>query len=73
MSCIDSPCCGCCDTDGDLASPELRDEMDQAEFDREEWEPNDEMDGDHESALASVYGTDDRFPDDMHCDGYDEH
>lgn len=66
MTCEDSPCCGCCDTDGDLASPELRDEMDQAELDREDWYP-DEV---HE---ASVYGTDERFPDDMHCDGYDEH
>lgn len=72
MTCEDAGCCGCCDPQNGYVSPELAEEMRQDEMDRD-WEENDEMDGDHESALASVYGTDERFPDDMHCDGYDEH
>lgn len=30
MTCIDAPCCGCCDLNGDIASPELVAEIEEA-------------------------------------------
>lgn len=72
MPCEDAPCCGCCDFNNDIASPELAEELDREALDSDEpWDA--ETDGD---ALASAgRGTDEdyRHAEDMLCEGYDEH
>lgn len=61
-SCEDAGCCGCCDPQGDLAFPELAEEIDQADMDAEPWDgfqTDAEADGD---ALASAgLGTDEDY------------
>lgn len=71
MPCEDAPCCGCCtpmtERDHQEAADSYREQL-EAEF------YDESMDGDHESALATVFPTDEDcgFYDDMQCEGYDE-
>ena len=78
MVCIDAPCCGCCDPAGELASPELVAEMNEADMEAASSccdcyiDGDESIDGDHETAMASA-GTDEDYRCDMHCEGYDEY
>lgn len=71
MTCLDAPCCGCCDPLGDYVSPELAAEMDREAME----EPRDGFLTDAEAdanVLASAgYGTDEDYScgDEM-CEGY---
>jgi hypothetical protein len=67
MTCEDAPCCGCCDPMNDFISPELAEELLEADFDSDEYDCSDEeyddsMDGDFDSAMASAgHGMDEDY------------
>lgn len=73
MPCEDAPCCGCCGPHGDGAFDqeeaaeaflEARDAGDMGGDEFEDGDLDESMDGDHESALESVYGPSD-MPEDI--------
>lgn len=73
--CEDAPCCGCCDPRelnySEPYDPELHAGLAGPDDDDDDSDDVDEsMDGDHESALASVYG-EDSYLDSYYEDQYD--
>lgn len=78
MTCIDSPCCGCCDPAGDLTSPELIAEMEQDEMDREPWDGfQTDAEADADVLASAGMGTDEDYGfsgdgEDREYESYDE-
>ncbi len=79
MSCLDSPCCGCCAPMTELdhieaaeAYREIRDAYDHDAYD----EPSDapgsfQTDGEADGHVIASDGRAHRYADDMQCAGYD--
>lgn len=69
--CIDAGCCGSGDLAGDLMSPELVEEMEQDEMDREPWDGfQTDAEADADVLASAGFGTEEDYG--MYCDPEDE-